>query len=105
MNPNAVITIGTIVAKLFLSIDDPSISHGVVLHGLDEEFCSFLPLPHLFELEKIRWPLAFFCTMMDRVVMDVPAQVYASYLDHIDKNVMVRGSFPWRFVCLEGMLS
>jgi hypothetical protein len=27
-------------------IDDPSISHGVIVHCLDEEFCSFLPLPH-----------------------------------------------------------
>jgi hypothetical protein len=47
MNSN-VVTIGATEAHLFF-MEDPSISHGVVVHRLDdEEFCGFLPpFPHM----------------------------------------------------------
>jgi hypothetical protein len=39
-----VVSIGANVAHPFL-IDDPSISHGVVVHRCNKEFYGFLPLP------------------------------------------------------------
>jgi hypothetical protein len=40
-----VVSIGANVAHPFL-INDPSISHGVVVHRCNKEFCGFLPSPH-----------------------------------------------------------
>jgi hypothetical protein len=40
-----VVSIGANVAHPF-PIEEPSISHGVVMHGCNKEFCGFLPLPH-----------------------------------------------------------
>jgi hypothetical protein len=40
-----VVSIGANVAHPFL-IDDPSISHGVVVHRCNKEFCGYSPLSH-----------------------------------------------------------
>jgi hypothetical protein len=49
MNPNAVIISANVVHPFL--IDKPSISHGINVHHLDEEFCSFLPSPHFLAIK------------------------------------------------------